>query len=42
MNSKYFKKRVILTYDLLLNMLKDFSDEEVVDDKNEVVAPDAV
>jgi hypothetical protein len=30
-----------VTYDLVLNMLKDFSDEEV-DDRNEVVAPDDV
>jgi len=35
-----FKKKIV-TYDLVLNMLKDFSDEEV-DDRNEVVAPDDV
>ncbi len=35
-----FKKKFV-TYDLVLNMLKDFSDEEV-DDRNEVVAPDDV
>ena len=36
-----FMNKKIITYDLVLNMVKDLSDDDE-DDRNEVVAPDDV
>ena len=41
LNIVEFMNKKIITYDLVLNMVKDLSDDDE-DDKNEVVAPDDV